>query len=115
MRAAGQLGRRIEQARDDERQRQIATALRCPSWQQGVEPDAPRSTARSCSSRSAGEVGEGPVLGLATLPVALAQQDGRRRASIGNDRDIHARIESNAFAPYQAKSLTSHDCSLEAN
>jgi len=40
--------------------------------------------------RPAGQVGEGSVLGLAGLAVALAQQDGGRRAAVGDDGHIHA-------------------------
>ena len=42
----------------------------------------------------AGQVGEGSVFGLAGLAVTLTQQDGRRRASIGDDSHIHAPKES---------------------
>jgi hypothetical protein len=41
-----QLGRRLEQARDDQRQRQITSALRCPARQHGVERDAARGAER---------------------------------------------------------------------
>jgi hypothetical protein len=37
-----QLGRRLEQARDDQGQRQIPSALRRPTGQQGVDRDAAR-------------------------------------------------------------------------
>jgi hypothetical protein len=36
------------------------------------------------------QVGEGPVLGLAGLAVALPQQDSRRRAAVRDDSHIHA-------------------------
>jgi len=36
------------------------------------------------------QVGQGAVLHLAALAVALPQQDGRRRASVGDDSHIHA-------------------------
>src|SRR4029077_8417944 len=42
----------------------------------------------------AGQVGEGSVLGLAGLAVTLTQQDGRWRASVGDDSHIHAPRES---------------------
>jgi hypothetical protein len=38
----------------------------------------------------AGQVAEGSVLGLAGLAVALTQQYGRWRASVGDDSHIHA-------------------------
>ena len=41
-----QLGRRLEQAGDDQGQRQIAAALRRPARQHGVERDAARSAER---------------------------------------------------------------------
>ena len=41
-----QLGRRLEQARNDQGQRQIAAALRRPARQQRVEPDAARGAER---------------------------------------------------------------------
>ena len=41
-----QLGRRLEQARDDQGQRQIASALRHPAGQQRVERDAARGAER---------------------------------------------------------------------
>ena len=43
-----------------------------------------------------GQVGEGSVLGLAGLAVALPQQDGRRRAPVGDDSHIHALIGSSS-------------------
>jgi hypothetical protein len=121
-----QLGCRLDQARDDQSQRQIATALRRPAGQHGVERDAARRAERgqhvavrqraddfhrlsggqqfvapqhrtelfNALGGPAGQVGEGSVLGLAGLAVALAQQDGRRRASVGDDSHIHAPIEA---------------------
>ena len=37
----GQLGGRLEQPGDDQRQRQVAAAPRCPARQQIVKADAP--------------------------------------------------------------------------
>ena len=121
-----QLGRRLEQAGDDQGQRQIAPALRRPPRQHGVERDAARGAERGehvamrqraddfhrlsggqqlvaaqhgaelldALGRPAGQVGEGSVFGLAGLAVALPQQDGGRRASVGDDSHIHARSAS---------------------
>jgi hypothetical protein len=98
-----QLGRRLEQARDDQGQRQIASALRRPPRQHRVERDASRGAERGehvamrqraedfhCRGGGqqfvaaqhsaqlldalggpARQVGEGSVLGLAGLAVAL--------------------------------------------
>ena len=117
-----QLGRRLEQARDDQGQRQIAPALRRPARQHGVERDAARGAERgehvavrqraddfhrlgggqqfvaaqhgaellNALGGPARQVGEGSVLGLAGLAVTLPQQDGRWRASVGDDGHIHA-------------------------
>ena len=41
-----QLGRRLEQAGDDQGQRQIAAALRRPARQHGIERDAARGAQR---------------------------------------------------------------------
>jgi hypothetical protein len=117
-----QLGRWLEQAGNDQGQRQIAPALRRPARQHGIERDAARGA--QCGEHVAvrqrandfhclssgqqfvaaqhgaelfnalggpvGQVGEGSVLGLAGLAVTLAQQDGRRRASVRDDSYIHA-------------------------
>ena len=117
-----QLGRRLEQAGDDQGQRQIAAALRRAARQHGVERDAARGAERgehvavrqraddfhrlgggqqfvaaqhgaellNALGGPARQVGEGSVLGLAGLAVTLPQQDGRRRASVGDDSHIHA-------------------------
>jgi hypothetical protein len=117
-----QLGRRLEQPRGDQGQRQIAAALRRAARQHGVERDAARGAERSqhvavrqgaddfhrlgggqqfvtaqygaelldALGGPARQVGEGSVPGLAGLAVALPQQDGRRRASVGDDSHIHA-------------------------
>ena len=45
--------------------------------------------------RQLAQIGQRPLLRLAALvPVALAQQHGRRRLAIGHGLDEHARIES---------------------
>src|SRR4051812_26653821 len=42
--------------------------------------------------RPVGEVEEGALLDLPALAVGLAQQDGRGRAAVGNDLDVHGYI-----------------------
>ena len=111
-----QLGRRLEQTRDDQRQRQIPPPLRRAARQHRVER-APRehmavrqraddfhrlrggqqfvaaqhgAELRDALGGPAGQIGEGSVLGLAGLTVTLPQQDGGRRASVRNDSHIHA-------------------------
>ena len=120
-----QLGRRLEQARDNQGQRQIAPALRRAARQHRVERDAAcgaqrgehmavrqraddfhrrsggqqlvaaqhRAELLNALGRPAGQVGEGSVPGLARLTVALAQENGRRRASVRDNSHIHALLE----------------------
>ncbi len=42
-------------------------------------------------TRPVAEVEQGPLLDLVTLAIALAQEDGRRRAAVGDRLDIHGR------------------------
>ena len=61
------------------------------------------------SAGQPGQVGEGSVLGLAGLAVTLTQQDGRWRASVGDDSHIHAPIESRYPRHVNGKSAILHD------
>src|SRR5882724_4406753 len=146
-----QLGRGLEQARDDQGQRQIAPALRRSAGQHGVERNAARGAERGqhvavwqrtdnfhrlgggqqfvaaqhgaelldALGGPARQVGEGSVLGLAGLAVALPQQDGGWRASVGDDSHIHAPRESrssqrvNGNQPNYMTSLTTNIGSLQ--
>src|SRR4051812_9855198 len=48
--------------------------------------------------RPVGEVEEGALLDLSALAVGLAQQDGRRRAAVGDDLDVHVHQGSHETA-----------------
>ena len=43
------------------------------------------------------------MLDLAPLAIALAQKDGRRGVAVGDSRDIHDELETQALAPCKNK------------
>src|SRR5215471_2999256 len=47
------------------------------------------------------QIGQGSALDLAVLPIALPQQIGWGRVSVGYPRDVHALLESNRFVACQ--------------
>jgi hypothetical protein len=72
---------------------------------------APHCARRAADARGgpARQVGEGSVLGLAGLAVTLPQQDGGRRASVGDDSHIHALTRSLPATACRPKSGNLHD------
>ena len=131
----GELGRRIEQAGDDQRQSEVTPPLWRTPRQQAVEVDpsggaqggehvAMRQGAHDLDRLAGrqqplaaqhgaqlldalgwpgGEVGQRAFLGLAVLAVALAQQDGGGRASVGHHVDMHGPTGSGRVASGQGK------------
>jgi hypothetical protein len=53
--------------------------------------------------RPVGEVEEGALLDLSALAVGLAQQDGRGRAAVGNDLDVHGYIMGQITTEHNGK------------
>ena len=66
------------------------------SWSWGMTVPPLSSEAGDPLVRPVGEVQQGALLDLARLAIALAQQDGRGRAAIGDRFDIHGSIIATA-------------------
>ena len=94
-RPARQHGVERDAARGAERGEHVAVRQRADDFDrlgggQQLVAAQHRAELRDALGGPAGQVGKGSVLGLGGLAVTLAQQDGRWRASVGDDSHIHA-------------------------